>query len=147
MSTANPALAKIELLVGKWEMELSNASFLPDPKAVIKGSVFFDWVEEGAFLLMRMGSDKQPSNAMWLINCDDATNEYKVFYFDDRKVSRIYNMSFKHEVWKMWRNTIDFSQRFEGRISKDGNTIKAYWEKLFDGKKWKHDFDVVYKRK
>ncbi len=55
-------------------------------------------------------------------------------------------MSFKHGFWKMWRNTPEFSQRFEGKISKDGNTIKANWEKSFDSRKWEHDFAILYKR-
>ncbi len=51
----NPALKDLEVLVGKWEMELSNASFLPDRSAKIKGRVSFEWLEDQAFLLMRMG--------------------------------------------------------------------------------------------
>jgi hypothetical protein len=145
MYTENPSLVQLELFVGKWEMELSNASFLPDPKTVIKGVVTFERLE-GAFLLMRIGSAKQPPNALWLISCDDTTREYKAFYFDDRKVSRIYDMSFNHKIWKIWRYTPKFSQRFEGKISKDDNTIKAYWEKLVDGKTWEHDFDIIYTR-
>jgi len=56
----NPALNHLEVLVGDWEMELSNASFLPDPSATVKGPVSFEWVQDGAFLMMRMG-DQPPS--------------------------------------------------------------------------------------
>lgn len=147
MSTSNPALAKLGIFIGTWEMEISNASFLPDSTAVLKDIVSVEWVEEGAFLLMRMGISKQPPNALWLIHSDDTTKKYKVFYFDDRKTSRIYDMSFDKKVWKMWRNIPTFSQRCEGKISKDGNIIKAYWEKSFDSISWEHDFDLVYRRK
>ena len=44
----------------------------------------------------------------------------------------------------MWRDSPKFSQRFEGRFSKDKRTITAYWEKSLDGKKWEHDFDLRY---
>ena len=56
-------------------------------------------------------------------------------------------MSFSEVTWKLWRNSPNFSQRFEGKIGKDGNTITAKWEKSTDGAKWEHDFDVTYIRK
>jgi len=37
-------------------MELSNASFLPDPNVIIRGSVTFEWAEGGDFLVMRQGT-------------------------------------------------------------------------------------------
>ncbi len=41
MSKVNPAIDQLEMLVGDWEMELSIATFLPDPKAVVKARVSF----------------------------------------------------------------------------------------------------------
>jgi uncharacterized protein YndB with AHSA1/START domain len=142
---SNPALDPLKVLVGDWNMELSNAAFLPNPSDTVNGNVSFEWVEEGAFLVMRMG-DKPPSppQAIWLIGRDESLPDYKVLYFDSRKVSRIYEMSFADGVWKMWRDAPGFSQRFQGSFSDDGNTITAYWEKSFDGSKWEHDFDVTY---
>jgi len=37
-------------------------------------------------------------------------------------------------------------QRFSGRISDDGNTITASWEKSTGGANWEHDFDMAYRR-
>lgn len=143
----NPSLKDLQVLIGGWEMELSNAAFLPNPSDTVKGDVRFEWLEDGAFLLMRIG-DQSPGTpwALWLINRDDASSDYKVFYYDDRKVSRIYEMSFSNQVWKLWRQSPDFSQRFEGNISQDGEKIVATWEKSEDGKNWEHDFDVTYTR-
>jgi len=53
--TTNPALARLQFLVGAWDMKLSEASFLPDPDATVHGSVTFEWIEQGAALVMRMG--------------------------------------------------------------------------------------------
>ena len=141
----NPALEPLEALVGDWEMELSNSSFLPSPSATAKGPVSFAWVQNGAFLVMRMG-DKPPlpPAALWLISRDDSTPNYTVLYYDARSVSRVYEMSFAERVWKMWREAPGFWQRYAGRLSQDGKTITAQWEKSSDGTQWEHDFDVTY---
>ncbi len=141
----NPALNHLEFLVGEWEMELSNASFLPRPSDTAKGHVSFEWVQDGAFLVMRMG-DKPPGPpaAIWLISRDESTPNYTVLYYDSRTVSRVYGMSFSESVWKMWRESPGFWQRYEGTVSYDGKTITARWEKSADGTQWEHDFDVTY---
>src|ERR1700682_6160528 len=115
----------LEGLVGDWEMELSNASFLPRPSGRVKGGpVLIEWVQDGAFLAMRMG-DKSPGppQALWLIGRDDSTPNFTVLYSDARSVSRVYEMSFSEGVWKMWREAPGFWQRNEGTVRKDGKTI------------------------
>ncbi len=141
----NPALQPLEVLVGEWEMELSHASFLPHPSAIAKGAISFEWVQDGAFLLMRMGDKAlSPPAAQWLIGRDEATPTYTVLYYDTRSVSRVYAMSFSERVWKMWREAPGFWQRYEGTVSPNGQTITAHWEKSSDGTTWEHDFDVTY---
>jgi hypothetical protein len=141
----NPALESLEGLAGDWEMELSNASFLPDPSETVTGHVSFEWLENGAFLVLYMGARPPATpDATWVISRDGSIPNYTVLYYDSRKVSRVYEMSFLDGVWKMWRNSPGFSQRFEGKLSKDGSTISAHWEKSFDGIKWEHDFNITY---
>ena len=140
----NPALRDIEALAGEWAMELSNASFLPDPSTTVKGSVSFEWLEDGDFLVMRQGEKGDNNWATWLISRDEDSRNYVVLYIDNRRVSRVYEMSLEKDVWRIWRNTPEFSQRFVGKISKDKKTIKAYWEKSTDGVTWEHDFDIAY---
>ncbi len=144
-SQPNPALKDLAELVGDWAMELSNASFLPHPSDTVKGSVSFEWAKDGAFLLMHMG-DKPPSPpaAIWLISRDESAQNYTVLYYDARSVSRVYEMSFSDNVWKMWREAPGFSQRFTGTFSTDKHTITARWEKSSDGVSWEHDFDLTY---
>lgn len=38
-------------------------------------------------------------------------------------------------------------QRYEGKLSDDGNIVAARWEKSLDGTKWEHDFNVTYRRR
>ncbi len=54
-------------------------------------------------------------------------------------------------MWKLWRTSADFtslefSQRFTGTFSDDGNTIDSRWEICHDGSTWQLDFDLTYTR-
>lgn len=143
----NPALKDLEVLVGKWQLELTNSAFLPSLADKLIGLVSFHWLEDGAFLEMRQGyKGLGPPEAVMLIGRDEGAAEYRGFYYDSRGVSRIYNMTFHRGSWKMWRESPGFSQRYEGRFSRDRKTIKAYWEKSFDGANWEHDFDMTYRK-
>ena len=58
-------------------------------------------------------------------------------------------MSFEAGVWKLWRETedfsaLDFSQRFTGTFSDDGKAIEGRWEICHDGETWETDFDMTY---
>ena len=144
--TTNPALAKLEFLAGAWEMELSAASFLPDPDAKVHAPVAFEWIEQGAALVMRMGDAMTPT-ATWIIGRDESEADYYVLYADDRGVSRIYRMSYAAGTWRMWRDTPEFSQRFDAEVSADQAEINGSWRKSSDGgATWEHDFNVRYRR-
>jgi len=144
--TTNPALAPLQFLAGAWDMELSGASFLPDPDASVHGPVMFEWIEQGAALVMRMGGAGTPT-ATWVIGRDDADPDYRVLYADDRGVSRVYRMSFSDRTWRMWRETPAFSQRFDAEVSPGHAEITGSWQKSVDGgRTWEHDFTVRYSR-
>ncbi|MDB4940257.1 MAG: hypothetical protein JWO40_682 [Candidatus Doudnabacteria bacterium] len=143
----NPALKDLELLIGHWTTELSNASFLNDRSAVLQGNASFEWFGDGDFLVLYQGTKNVDAAwATWIIGRDQDTSDYTILYFDDRRFSRVYEMSFKKGVWKIWRNSPKFIQSFKGVISKDKKTITGRWRKSSDGKRWEHDFDLVYKR-
>jgi hypothetical protein len=143
----NPALVDLDFLSGQWDMELSNAPFLPSGDVTAHGHVTFEWIEGGAVLLMRQSEQSgNPPSARWFIGRDDSLPDYKALYSDARGVSRVYEMSFSDGVWKLWRNSPGFSQRFEGKVSPDRNTVTSHWEKSLDGIRWEHDFDITYRR-
>ena len=139
-----PSLKDLEPLVGEWSLEIL---FPADPEIPVRGSVSCEWLEGGAFLLMRAGVEwSGPSGSVAVIGRDEMTETYSMLYFDARGVSRIYEMSFSDGVWKQWRSAPGFSQRFTGTLSDDGSTIKARWEKSSDGSRWDRDFDLIYTR-
>jgi hypothetical protein len=139
----NPALIPLNVLVGEWDMQASIGD-----RPLGSGRTIFSWVEGGAFLMQRSEAEQAEfPTATILIGRDESSEVYSLLYFDSRDVSRVYQMSLSADgVWKMWREAPGFFQRFTGKISTDGNTITARWERSSDGQHWEQDFDLVYTR-
>jgi hypothetical protein len=60
-------------------------------------------------------------------------------------------MTFSDGVWTLLRESpdfspLDFSQRFTGTFSDDGDSIIGRWEISRDGSPWERDFDLSYFR-
>jgi hypothetical protein len=146
-NNVNPELQDLKELIGTWEMSISNASFLPDLKTIIKGTASFEWFEGGDFLILRQGTKMEETPwATWFIGHDKDSQNYTILYIDDKQSSRVYEMSLENGIWKIWRNSPKFIQRFTGKISQDKKMIEGYWEKSTDGKTWNHDFNLTYKK-
>jgi hypothetical protein len=139
---ANPALKPLQPLVGAWHSEIrwsKETHKLVGGPELVRGRVTFEWLEDGHFLIQRMGDA-----ARWVIGRDDTSKLDGVLYADSRGVSRLYEMSLSNSVWKIWRKARGFHQRFTGRFSHDGRTITASWKRSVDGTSWHHDFDVTF---
>ena len=105
----------------------------------------FDWLEGGAFLIEHSGAESPEfPSATTIISGDDSTETYCMLQVDSRSISRIYQMSLRDGVWKLWRDAPGFAQRFTGTFSGDGRTIRGRWEKSSDGSQWELDFDLTY---
>lgn len=142
-SIFNPSLRLLDFLVGEWKLVATH----PDLPEAATGATSVQWLEGGAFLLVESNFEQPgPPNAKFVIGKDDSGDIYRVLYYDERGVSRIYKMSLDGTVWKMWRNAPGFSQRFTATLSEDGNTMVAFWEKSSDGKKWDNDLELTYSR-
>src|SRR5579864_6544891 len=124
--TPNPALERLNVLVGEWKMQASVGGQL-----VGRARAAFEWLEEGAFLVQH--ADVEPSEfeppAEWVANSpfplataiglDDSTERFSMLYGDARGVFRVYQMSLADGVWKVWREAPGFFQRFTGTFSDD----------------------------
>lgn len=142
----NPVLEALTPLVGLWIAEIrwseETHKLIGGPRSV-RTPVSFNWIEDGSFLVHRIGTDTSPT-ARWIIGADESSLDFAVLYSDDRQVSRLYNMSLREGVWKVYRKAPGFHQRFTGHFSADQKTIEARWEKSSDGTDWKLDFDITY---
>jgi hypothetical protein len=136
------AMKRLEAFVGEWKVE---ASFPGSPP----GRAVFEWELGGQYLVQRTQvPDPAPDNIA-IIAPDPLHNAYTQHYFDSRGVVRVYAMTFNGGAWMLWRNSpdfspLDFSQRFIGKFSDDGQTITGAWETSMDGATYEHDFDLIY---
>ena len=147
--TRNAALKRLNAFIGEWRMELGLSS--PSPMAERARSVFARELD-GQFLVQRSEvPNRKAPNSIAIIAYDPDLKAYRQHYFDSRGVVRLYAMAFDGSVWTLLRNApdftpLDFSQRFTGRFSDDGNTIRGTWETSSDGSTWVRDFDLTYSR-
>ena len=140
----NPALSAFGVLVGEWNTVGTHPHL---PGTTLHGRTSFEWIEGGAFLLMHSEIEEPgiPSGVA-IFGSDDATNEYFMLYFDERGVSRKYDVALRDNAWKWWRNAPGFSQRFTGTIVDGGRTIIGKGELSRDGSTWEGDLELTYRR-
>ena len=140
----NPALKPFEKLIGEWKT-IGTHPYFPD--TTFHGHTSFKWIEGGAFVIMHSEIDEEgiPSGIA-VFGSDDATGEYFMLYFDERKVSRKCDVSFNDNQLKWWRNTSGFSQRFTWTISDDGNIIISKGELSKDNTSWEKDLELTFNR-
>jgi hypothetical protein len=140
----NPALERFRVLVGEWLTEGTH----PDvPGKTFHGRTAFQWMQGGAFLMMRSEIDEPgiPSG-LAIIGSDDVAGRYGMLYFDERGISRIIETALEDRVWTWWRDDPKFSQRFACTISEDGRSILAKGEMSKDGEAWRPDLQLTYRR-
>jgi hypothetical protein len=139
----------LQPLVGEWNLEPKFSFPVPDDAA---GRVVFEWMSGGRFLVERWEvSIPEAPDGIAIIGPDESGEGYLQHYFDSRGVARVYRMGFVGGLWTLSRiepdfSPLDFSQRYEGRVSDDGTTIEGAWEICEDGENWKKDFDLTYRR-
>jgi hypothetical protein len=145
----NPAQAELELFIGKWTMQVS----VPGQDPIDTGAtVSFEWMPGGWFLVERweIPAPEFPDGTA-VIGWDKGRGTLLQHYFDSRGVARVYEMSVEDDVWRLTRtepdfSPLDFSQRYTGEFSDDGNTIAGMWEIKHPGKDWELDFHLTYKK-
>lgn len=140
----NPKLRRFSALVGQWTTEGTHPMV---PGTTFHGRTSFEWTLGGAFLLMRSEIDEpEIPSALAVIGSDDATGAYYMLYFDERGVSRKYDVSLDGDTLRWWRDAAGFSQRFTGTLSSDGRVIVGSGELSRDGQHREADLALTYTR-
>jgi hypothetical protein len=151
MADRHPALARLDVLAGRWTVQ-------PAVRGVAPALTEATWVEGGTFLRQITDRDPIPDDVpdAWrgfapfptvtMIGMDESAQEFTVLYADARGVHRVYQMTLVGREWTMSRRAPGMNQRFAGIISEDGDRIDGRWEASEDGEAWNLDFELTYTR-
>jgi len=143
-SKANPALQPFGVLVGEWQTTGSHPYL---PGTTLHGRTSFDWLEGGAFVIMHSELDHPDFPAgVAIFGSDDGAKRYFMLYFDERGVSRKYDVAITSERLEWWRDDPSFSQRFNISFEAEGDKLVSSGEMSRDGAAWEKDLSLMYAR-
>lgn len=140
----NKALTALEPLIGQWEYTMYNAWFLESMDTKVRGFTTIERLHDSFVIIRSSNADKKPED-IWVIGYSDPQKKYQMFYYDQRGVARIFNMTFDGKRLFFWREDEDFYQRMTIDIKSDGlhSVAEASEDK---GKTWRKDLEMLHKR-
>jgi len=142
MTERDPALEPFDALVGTWGTEATHPLF----DAVVPGSIAFEWLEGGHFLVQRSHNDHELfPDAISVIGAPEAGEELVMEYFDSRGVRRTYGVSLDDGVLRIWRDDPAFAQRFSATLEHD--RFEGRWQVARTHGDWEDDLKVTYRRR
>ena len=141
MTERDPTLEPFDALIGAWATEATH----PLVDEVVPGSITFEWLEGGRFLIQRSRDDHELfPDAICVIGAPEAGGGLVMEYFDSRGVRRTYRISIDDGVLRIWRDDPAFAQRFSATLSHD--TFEGRWQMARTPGDWEDDVTVIYRR-
>jgi hypothetical protein len=142
MTDRDPALEPFDVLIGTWATEATH----PMIDAVVPGSVTYEWLEGGHFLVQRSHNDHELfPDAISVIGAPEAGDGLVLEYFDSRGVRRTYGVALEEGVLRMWRDHPGFAQRFSAKLGPD--SFEGLWQAAETQGDWHDDLKVIYRRR
>lgn len=141
---ANPALEPLRFLIGEWLTDGTHPYF---PGETLRGRTAFSWHEGGAFLIMRSEVDhpRFPSGVA-IIGSDDNSGGFVMAYFDERGVSRIFDVAVGERTVTWRRDDPVLAQSVTVTAGPDVNTLVSKGRMSQEGGAWGEDLSQVYTR-
>lgn len=138
----NKALAALEPLIGEYEYTMYNAWFLESMDTQVKGFTTIERLHDSFLVIRSTNADQKPDD-VWVIGYSDPQEKYEMFYYDQRGVARIFNMTFDGKKLTFLREDKDFYQRMTIEITADG--LHSVAEASEDqGKTWRKDLEMAH---
>jgi hypothetical protein len=140
--TGDSAVAPFAALIGTWATEARHRAV----DAVVTGSVTFEWLAGGHFVVQHSHVDhEQFPDAITIIGAPEHGGGLVAEYFDSRGVRRTYRTSLEDGVWRAWRDAPGFDQRFSATLAPD--EFDGVFEVAETPGEWEHDMRVTYRRR
>jgi hypothetical protein len=142
MTERDPALARFDALIGTWATEATH----PAIDAVAPGTVTFEWLEGGHFLIGRSRVEHEFfPDGIWVIGAPEAGGGLVMEYFDSRGVRRTYGVSLDDGVLRIWRDAPGFDQRFSATLRRD--SFEGQWQLAEAPGAWQDDLEMIFRRR
>jgi hypothetical protein len=142
MTDRDPSLEPFDALIGSWDTEATHPMF----DGVVPGSITFEWLEGGRFLVQRSHNEHELfPDAICVIGAPETGDGLVMEYFDSRGVRRTYGISLDDGVLRIWRDDPDFAQRFSARLAHD--RFEGLWQLATTPGDWQDDLKVTYRRR
>jgi hypothetical protein len=142
MTERDPVLEPFDALIGTWDTEATH----PLVDAVVSGTVTFEWLEGGHFLVQRSHNEHELfPDAISVIGAPETGDGLVMEYFDSRGVRRTYGVSLDDGVLRYWRNDPGFDQRFSARLAHDSFEGLAQLARAPGD--WQDDLKTIYRRR
>jgi hypothetical protein len=141
--TLNAALRPLDFLIGEWRTTGMHPLV---PGETLRGQTTFARHEGGAFLIMRSEVDHPlfPSGTA-IIGSDNASGKFMMIYFDERGISRMYEVTIGDRSVTWCRNDPDLSQSLTITARDDGELISR-GRMSHKGGDWADDLSQVFSR-
>jgi hypothetical protein len=141
MTDRDPALEPFEVLIGTWTTEATH----PQVDAVVHGSVSYEWLEGGRFIVQRSHNDHELfPDAICVIGAPEDGDGLVMEYFDSRGVRRTYGISLEGGVLRLWRDAPGFDQRMIAEVG--GDSFVAQFQLAETPGEWRDDLRATYRR-
>ena len=135
-------LEPFDALIGTWDTEADHRLL----DGVVPGSVTYEWLEGGHFLIVRSHNDHELfPDAISVIGAPESGDGLVMEYFDSRGVRRTYGVSLEDGVLRMWRDQPGFDQRFSATLGYD--SFEGLYELAETPGEWHDDMTVTYRRR
>lgn len=141
----NPMLKPFQRFIGEWSTTGTHP-LVPD--TTLRGRSSFEWQDGGAFLVWRsqIDGDARFPNGIAIFGSDDEAGTIFVSYFDERGISRKYDVTVEADGFIMQRSDPKFSQRMTYRMEAGGKRIVSKGEMSREGGAWEADLSTIYER-
>src|SRR5918994_2810195 len=142
MTERDSALEPFDALIGTWATEATHPLF----DGVVPGSVTFEWLEGGHFLVQRSHNDHELfPDAICVIGAPESGEGLVMEYFDSRGVRRTYGISLDGGVLRIWRDQPGFDQRFSAKLGHDA--FEGQWQLAETLGDWRGGVKGIYPRR
>jgi hypothetical protein len=142
MTERDSSLEPFDALIGTWDTEATHPMF----EGVVPGSMSFEWLEGGHFLVQRSRNEHELfPDAICVVGAPETGDGLVMEYFDSRGVRRTYGISLDGGVLRMWRDHPGFAQRFSATLGPD--SFEGLWQVATTPGDFEDDLRMIYRRR